>query len=56
MGAAVNRTARLEELTKELGVPLLLSAEFSRNIVGTVQSLGKFAMRGVSEEQEVDTA
>ena len=53
MGAAVNRTARLEELTKKVGVPLLLSAEFAEHIEGPVRSMGEFEMRGVTQIQEV---
>jgi len=53
MGAAVNRTARLEELTKEIGVPLLLSAEFAANTDDEIRSMGTYAMRGVTGKQEV---
>lgn len=55
MGAAVNRTARLEELTKKVGVPLLLSAEIAAHAEGGVRSMGKYSMRGVAEQQEVFT-
>ena len=53
MGAAVNRTARLEELTKKVGVPLLLSAEFAQNTEVSVRYMGEFEMRGVTQKQEV---
>jgi len=53
MGAAVNRTARLEELTKKVGVPMLLSAEFAAIIDNGVRSMGSYAVRGVAEKQEV---
>jgi adenylate cyclase len=55
IGPAVNRAARLESLTKELGVPVLASAEF--NAVSTVplKSMGKHALRGVPEPVEVFT-
>ncbi|MCZ6796404.1 MAG: adenylate/guanylate cyclase domain-containing protein [Gammaproteobacteria bacterium] len=53
MGAAVNRTARLEELTKKVGVPLLLSTEFAEHTEGPVRSMGEFEMRGVTQIQEV---
>jgi len=53
MGAAVNRTARLEELTKEVGVSVLLSAEFAEYSGRPVRSMGEFEMRGVSKKQEV---
>jgi len=53
MGAAVNRTARLEELTKKVGGPLLLSAEFAQNTEVSVRYMGEFEMRGVTQKQEV---
>ena len=55
IGPAVNRAARLENLTKELGVPVLASSEF--NAVSTVplKSLGKHTLRGVPEPVEVFT-
>lgn len=53
MGAAVNRTARLEGLTKELGRNLLVSAEFVRWIEAPVCSLGFHPMKGVKAPQEV---
>jgi adenylate cyclase len=53
MGPAVNRTARLEALTKALGVPMLMSAEFVRHLQQPVASLGRHAMKGVPEPQEV---
>jgi adenylate cyclase len=55
IGPAVNRAARLESLTKQLGVPVLASAEF--NAVSTVpmKSLGKHTLRGVPEPVEVFT-
>lgn len=53
MGAAVNRTARLEELTKSIGVPLLLSADFAARIERPLRSLGQYPMKGIPEPQEV---
>lgn len=53
MGAAVNRTARLEDLTKALGVPLLLSSEFASMIDVPVIHLGQHRVRGVAEPQDV---
>lgn len=53
MGPAVNRTARLESLTKTVNVPLLLSAEFVRHVDRPVHSLGLHAMKGVAQPQEV---
>jgi len=53
VGPAVNRTARLEVLTKEVGVPLLLSRELAAQVDRPVRSCGTFAMKGVAEPQEV---
>ena len=53
MGPAVNRTARLETLTKELGVPLLLSQEMGRIADVPVTPRGKHPMKGVAEPQSV---
>ena len=53
MGPAVNRTARLESLTKTLGPPLLMSSEFAAQIRAGIHSLGQHAMKGVAERQEV---
>jgi adenylate cyclase len=53
MGPAVNRTARLEDLTKTLGVPLLMSAEFVAHLKQPVRSLGAHELKGVPRPQEV---
>ncbi|MDX1376502.1 MAG: adenylate/guanylate cyclase domain-containing protein [Burkholderiales bacterium] len=53
MGPAVNRTARLEGLTKTLGVPLLMSAEFAAHLRAPVRSLGAHALQRVPQPQEV---
>jgi adenylate cyclase len=60
MGPAVNRTARLESLTKTLlaasdGPPLLMSADFARHIDRPVRSLGAHPMKGVDDPPEVLT-
>jgi adenylate cyclase len=52
MGPAVNRTARLEGLTKVLGVPLLMSAQFAAQLNVPVRSLGSHVMKGVPDPQE----
>ncbi len=53
MGPAVNRTARMESLTKELGVPLLLSEEMGKIADVPVTPRGKHPMKGVAEPQSV---
>ena len=55
IGAAVNRTARLEQLTKRLDHRLLMSAYFAARVSGPVRSLGRHALPGVAEPQEVFT-
>ncbi len=55
MGAAVNRTARLEGLTKSVGHPLLMSRDFARLIRPPTRSVGSYEMKGVHLPQEVFT-
>jgi adenylate cyclase len=55
IGPAVNRAARLESLTKELGVPVLASAEFNAVCQVPMKSLGRHPLRGVPEPVEVFT-
>jgi adenylate cyclase len=60
MGPAVNRTARLESLTKTLladtdGPPLLMSADFVRHVDQPARSLGAHPMKGVDDPPEVFT-
>ena len=53
VGPAVNKTARIQSLTKEAGVPLLLSSEFAALIKRPLRSVGRFDLRGVAAAQEV---
>ena len=53
IGPAVNRTSRLESLTKELGVNILLSREFAEQVSNPVVSLGLKSMKGIADDQEV---
>ncbi|MGI0116341.1 adenylate/guanylate cyclase domain-containing protein [Zooshikella sp. RANM57] len=55
MGPAVNRTARLEALTKKLSVDLLLTEEFAHYISEPTHYLGSFTVRGVPEPLQVHT-
>ena len=55
VGPAVNKTARLQSMTKEAGVPLLLSKEFASHIQRPLRSIGHFDLRGVSGPQEMFT-
>jgi len=53
MGPAVNRTARLESLTRELGTNILFSAEFANLIDTPSQDLGDHPMKGIDGLQKV---
>ena len=55
MGPAVNRTARLESVTKEAGHLLLMSPEFAGTLNQDTVSLGRFPMKGIIGDQEVFT-
>ena len=55
VGPAVNMTARIQSMTKELGVPLLLSAEFASLVTAQLQSVGRHDLRGVASAQELFT-
>jgi adenylate cyclase len=52
-GPAVNLVARLEDLTKTVNRPMLMSSEFARLCPRPTQSLGLHVLRGVSEPHEV---
>ncbi len=53
MGAAVNRTARLESLTKEIGEPILVSAEFLAHIDEAACAHGGHAVKGLAEPIDI---
>jgi adenylate cyclase len=53
MGPAVNRAARLESLTRELGRSILFSNEFAGLIDEPAQLLGSYDMKGIAERQAV---
>jgi adenylate cyclase len=53
LGPAVNLVSRLEGLAKELGRPLLCSAAFAAALDAPLASLGRFALRGVTEPEEI---
>jgi adenylate cyclase len=55
IGPAVNRCARLETMTKVLGVPVLASAEFNSVCPRPMRSLGRHRLRGVPEPVEIFT-
>ena len=53
MGPAVNRSARLESLTKSLGCNILFSQEFAQLIDTPSQFLGMQEMKGIEDKQPV---
>ncbi len=53
IGPAVNRAARIEELTKTIGRPVLLSSDFAEALGHRVHSLGLHKLRGVAREVEI---
>ena len=55
IGAAANEAARIESLTKELGVQVTMSKAFTDLYEGDVKSLGICELRGVGRTTEVFT-
>lgn len=55
IGAAVNETARLEDMCKALHKPILISAELAGLVSANLVSLGFHGFRGVREPHEVFT-
>jgi adenylate cyclase len=53
IGPAVNLTARIESLCRDLGRTVLLSADFAHVSGVTADPLGEFALKGVAEKQRV---
>lgn len=55
IGAAVNEAARIEAMTKDLGVPILISNAFAQSYRGNLVPVGKHRLRGVENERELFT-
>jgi len=55
IGPAVNEASRIEGMCKMLDRNILLSAEFARHCPGSLVSLGRHTLRGVSAAQELFT-
>ena len=53
IGPAVNLTARIESLCRQLGRQLLLSSDFVEAGGVSATSLGRFALKGVGADQEI---
>lgn len=50
VGPAVNRTARIESLTKEFGCDLLMSEPFAQRIALPTEAVGSRPMKGIAEQ------
>ena len=55
IGAAANEAARIESMCKTLEVSPIVSAAFARHLPERLRSLGRHALRGVAEPQELYT-
>jgi adenylate cyclase len=55
VGSAVNELVRVQDLTKQLGYPLLATAPFARVTAGNWQSLGEHALRGLETPMPILT-
>jgi adenylate cyclase len=53
IGVAANKAARIEALCKETGQDVVLSGALAAELGTPCRSLGKFALRGVAEAEEV---
>ncbi len=53
VGPAVNMTARIQEMTKSLLIPLLMSREFAQQVQHPVESVGRHDLRGIAKTQEL---
>jgi adenylate cyclase len=55
VGPAVNKTARLQDLAKRTGVPLIVSQELAARVRRPLRALGTFELRGIAGSHEVFT-
>ncbi|MEQ8354583.1 MAG: DUF427 domain-containing protein [Kiloniellaceae bacterium] len=55
IGPATNEAARMDALTKELSLPVLMSEEFQRFVPETLVSVGRHSFRGVTQSREIFT-
>jgi adenylate cyclase len=55
IGPAANEAARMDALTKELGISVLVSEDFARFVPGALVSVGRHSLRGVSQSREIFT-
>ncbi|MDF1722787.1 MAG: adenylate/guanylate cyclase domain-containing protein [Minwuia sp.] len=52
IGPAVNRAARLEKLSADLSVPVLVTSQFAAAATGAFQSVGYHKLKGIADEVE----
>ena len=55
IGPAANEAARIENMTKALDRPVIMSEEFRRCFPDTLVSLGRHSLRGIADEHELFT-
>ena len=55
IGPATNEAARMDALTKDLGIGVLFSEEFARFVPGVLVSVGRHRFRGVAQDREIFT-
>ena len=53
IGSAVNEAARIEDMCKALGEPVLTSTVFAQSVPGELQSRGRHSLRGVADAEEI---
>ncbi len=55
IGAAANEAARIESMTKDLAIPVLISDTFANSYCGELKSVGSHRLRGVENHRELYT-
>lgn len=55
IGSSVNEASRIEDMSKALDSPIVVSSRFADSIPSDLVSLGSHALRGFREEQEIFT-
>ena len=55
IGPAVNQAARIQDMCKEFGVPVLVSESFAKSFAGELVSFGEHQLRGIEVKQELFT-
>jgi len=56
IGPAVNLVSRIEQLCRDSGQPMALSADFAAAVSSPVRSLGQFQLKGIASPQEIFAA